>query len=126
MKKKPIKLFFDFLAVSLGVCIIGIVIVHFYINPKKLERESIRYTFATITGFFNPSDGPRSFNFIFIVKQKSYEGSTSAYKTSVKKGDKLLVRFLESDPRIFELVNDIPISDTAIQAPEDGWGKQPF
>lgn len=126
MKRKAIKLIFDFLAAAMFVGIVWIIIAQFYINPKKLKQEPVRYTIARVTDFFNLSDGPRSFNFIFTVKEKVFKGSQSAYKKNVKKGDRLLVRFLESDPGTFELVSYTPILDTTIQVSEYGWEKQPF
>ncbi|MGN6493388.1 MAG: hypothetical protein ACTHLE_15410 [Agriterribacter sp.] len=124
--KKRTNLIFKIVALGMISSLIWILITQFYINPNKLKHGKVRYTIARIKDFFNPSDGPRSFNFVFKVNRKDFEGSTGAYEWPGKKvGDRLIVKFLESDPSIYKLVLSVAPPDSTVLVPESGWEALP-
>lgn len=123
--KKRTNLIFSILTLAMISSFVWILITQLYINPNKLKRSKVKYTIATVLGLSHPSDGGSDIDFVFKVNGKTYKGFFNAYNRQEKKGDRIVVRFLESDPSIYELVFDAIIPDSTVTVPEDGWETLP-
>ncbi|MGN6438280.1 MAG: hypothetical protein ACTHMM_17190 [Agriterribacter sp.] len=123
--KKRINLIFKIVALGMIGSFVWILIMQLYINPNKLKHGKVRYTIATILGLSHPSDGGSDIDFVFKVNGKTYKGFFNAYKRHEQKGDRVLVRFLEKNPAIHELVHDMSLPDSTVLVPESGWETLP-
>lgn len=124
MKKSGTKVF-NVLAILFLAIISWITLNEFYIKPKKLEKEEVRYTYATIIGFTNPSNGGKVADYMYKVNDKQYSGFFGVSNWDPKIGDKYLLKFVKSNPGINRILLNKKVTISSTNVPEEGWEQIP-
>jgi hypothetical protein len=109
--------------------ILVILIITFFISKGFLEQSNLnvdgRYTVAVTTGQTAASRGPW-ISFVFVVNGTEYKGEQRSlkYRPEIQHG-RYYLKFLPSDPSIYEIYWDKPVPKSIVVTPFEGWSKIP-
>ena len=110
--------------IGLGLWGVGTFIKDFFINQPKL-REKGRYTIGYIYKYRKRLKGADISYYKYNVRNKLWYGSTIDGESEELIHKRFLVKYVEGEEDLSEILLVYPVPDSIKEAPPEGWKKLP-
>ena len=113
-----------YILIGLGLLVVGIFMKDLFIDQPKL-REKGRYTIGYIYKYRKRLKGADISYNKYNVRNKLWYGSTIDGESEELIHKRFLVKYVEGEEDLSEILLVYPVPDSIKEAPPEGWKKKP-
>ncbi len=113
-----------YILIGLGLLVVGIFMKDLFIDQPKL-REKGRYTIGYIYKYRKRLKGADISYYKYNVRNKLWYGSTIDGESEELIHKRFLVKYVEGEEDLSEILLVYPVPDSIKEAPPEGWKKKP-
>ena len=112
---------FNIIGISIVAAVCIFLIIKNIVENYKLEKD-FRFTIAIIGEISSAAEGDADAKIVYHVNKKTFKGScVIGIYPYVKPKQRYYIKFYPRDPRIVDVLFDMPVPDSIKEAPDGGW-----
>lgn len=111
--------------IALIIVFVVIIIKTLIIDPFSLSKN-YRYTVCNVKKIVYPVEGSPMADYEFRFGESEFNGTSSFYPYKVKIDERFFVKFYVKNPQNCQILFDIPVPDSIIDVPAEGWKELPI